>query len=233
MKAGMLIKFEFLMRAPGKRLEVKETEDSFSDILISQDFVNDKGELDSCKHLSLRKSIECTVQEHLCQGKHGVKIDNDGDRDQPHYFLHGWSEPYDPDAHEIWFTHARTATWAAIYGWTAQLPPRSRWTQGMQSINLSTAPEVFGYVYLFEIANPDFYNQQRIARIGALAINSPDHTPETANKIFARYNYRAVRRIGDFPKGDPDAYIFKGKGLLQEAQLRVLHQYRIINPQYA
>ncbi|VEU34528.1 unnamed protein product [Pseudo-nitzschia multistriata] len=232
-KSSKVLSYENWWRAPGKMLRVKETGDSSSDIVISADMVNDDGELDTGKNTSLRKSIECTLGEHLRKGPHGPGIAADEDRDRPHYLLHGWPEPFDPAGDELWCTHARTATWAAIYSWSVRLRPGGFLKNWNQAIDLETAPEVFGYVYLFEIGNPDFYDKDRIARVGALAANAPDHTPETENKVFARYNYGHVKYMGDFPEGDPDAYVFKGEKVMSEARLRLLHTYRVINPNYA
>eukprot|EP00536_Pseudo-nitzschia_multiseries_P012247 jgi/Psemu1/308938/fgenesh1_kg.458_\ len=230
-KSAKVLGLERYWRAPGKLLEVRETMDGSSDIIIPDDFLNEEnGEtLDSCKHLSLRKSLECTVQDDLRKGPFGTKIENDSDNDRPHYLLHGWTGPYDPSGDELWCTHARTATWAAIYSWSVWLPT-GNWTKWSQAIDLGTAPEVLGYIYLFGVGNPDFYNEPRIARIGALSGNSPDHTLETENKVFARYNYRQTKYLGDFPKGDPDAFVFKGERVLREANLQLLHQYRVMNP---
>jgi len=227
-KTAKYLAFENWYRAPGKKLEVKATGLSSSDIIIPKDFVNDDGQLDTCKHISLRKSIECTVQEHCRRGRYGAAIESNEDRDAPRYLLHGWPEPYDPNGDEMWFTHARTATWAAIYSWTGQLA--AGWTDWSPLIDLKTAPDVFGYIYLFEVGNPNFYKEPRIVRVGSRAFNAPDHTPETENKIFARYDYGHVKYMGDFPQGDPDAYIFKGEKVLKEAKLKLLNRYRVIKP---
>lgn len=232
-KSGKLMGLEFWWKSPGELLQVKSTGkdddnvESF-DILISKDFVNEDGQLDTCKQLSLRKSIECTVQEHCRRGRYGAAIESNEDRDAPRYLLHGWPEPYDPNGDEMWFTHARTATWAAIYSWTGQLA--AGWTNWSPLIDLKAAPDVFGYIYLFEVGNPNFYNEPRIVRVGSRAFNAPNHTPETENKIFARYDYGHVKYMGDFPQGDPDAYIFKGEKVLKEAKLKLLNRYRVIKP---
>mmetsp|Transcript_7156 Transcript_7156/g.17968 ORF Transcript_7156/g.17968 Transcript_7156/m.17968 type:complete len:373 (+) Transcript_7156:204-1322(+) len=221
---------------------------SSADILIPDEFFvknyDETGEkkLDTLKRFSLRKSIEYTVQEDLRGGPFGTRIGNDSDNDRPHFLLHGWTDPYDPtnnenngndgdddDKIELWCTHARTATWAAIYSWSGRLPPGG-WTNWSRTIDLETAPEVLGYVYLLEVANPGFYDVPRIARIGALAVNAPNHTPETKNKVFARFNYGQSRTMGDFPKGDPDAFVFKGRRVFEEANIRILRQYRVMNP---
>jgi len=36
--------------------------------------------------------------------------------------------------------------------------------------------------------------------------------------------------MGDFPKGDPDAYIFRGAKVFEDANLKKLHEYRIMKP---
>lgn len=69
-------------------------------------------------------------------------------------------------------------------------------------------------------------------RVGGNTINSPEHTPETEGKVFVRYGYRTVKYVGNFPKDDPDAYIFKGEAL-KHAKLKILHTYRVLNPQNA
>merc|ERR1712086_83755 len=95
----------------------------------------------------------------------------------------------------------------------------------------STTSEVMGHIYMFKVTDPNFYDKDRIVRVGALSVNSPNHTLATEDKIFARYNYQEVQYMGNFDnKTDPDAYIFKGKKVLDDAKLRVLHHYRIINP---
>lgn len=235
-RAGMMLGHEAWWKAPGKKLEVKETGKGGTDIIISADFLNkdDKSKLDTCKYLSLRKSIECTLHDQLTKGPYGAKILADNDRDKPRYLLHGWSTAYSPDNEggeepELWTTHARTTTWAAIYSWAARLPFEG-WTDWNQQIDLTTAPEVLGYAYLFEISNPDFYKQERIIKKGGLTYECPKHTPETEGKIFARFDYRRVKYMGDFPKGDPDAYIFRGAKVFKDANLKELHEYRIMKP---
>lgn len=242
-KSAKILSFEAWYRAPGKYLEVKETENGSSDIIISADFLHNYDELgvdsckiETCKYLSLRKSIECTVQDHLKKGPYGAKIMDDDDRDRPRYLLHGWTDRYNPsnessDEPEVWCTHAQTATWAAIYSWTGRLQSGgwTDWSQ-TQQINMRTAPDVFGYIYLFTISNPNFYDQERVVRVGRATVASPTHTPKTDGKIFARYDYGKVKFMGDFPKGDPDAYIFKGEKVLNEANLKILHRYRVMKP---
>jgi len=255
LKTGKLLAYEAWWKSPGILLEVKlsttaaaaaargdGTEESF-DIIIPKDFVTGDGKsLNACRNLSLRKSIECTVQDHCRRhrcgnSKYGAMIENDRNRDEPHYLLHGGPGPYNPKGkneqnngadHQMWFTHARTATWAAIYSWTGQLA--GGWTNWDQSIKLETAPDVFGYIYLFEVTNSNFYKEPRIIRVGGMTVNAPDHTPETEKMIFARYGYGEVKYMGDFPEGDPDAYIFRGERVLKEAKLKLLHQYRVMKP---
>jgi len=223
--------FECWFRVPGKKLEVRKTGEDSSDIIIPISLVNDEGKLDTCKNISLRKSIECTVQDHIREGEHGAKMVNDGDRDQPHLLLHAWTDPCTYEGDEVWCSHARTATWAGIYSWSGRLP-EGGWTSWDQAIDLKSAPDVFGYIYLLEVSNPEFYKgRSRVHNIHGKITNAPDHTAETEGKIFARYGYvDKVKCMGDFPKGDPDAYIFKGKDLVQDAKLKVLHSYRLMKP---
>jgi len=242
-KAGNILGIEAWYKVPGKRLEVKETGNDSSDIIIPAEFLHNYDELgddsiklETCKFISLRKSIECTVQDHLGKGLYGAKIVDNDDRDRPRYLLHGWTDHYNPsnegsDEPEVWCTHARTATWAAIYSWTGRLQDGG-WTDWNrnQQINMRTAPDVFGYIYLFGISNPNFYDQERVVRVGRTTILSPKHTCKTDGKIFARYDYGQVRAMGDFPKGDPDCYIFKGEKVLNEANLKILHRYRVMKP---
>lgn len=227
--SAKILGFEAWYKPPGKKFEVKATGAASSDIIIPNALVNDKGELDTCKRVSLRKSIECTVQDHCRKGPHGAKIEGDENRDRPHYLLHGWTDPFDPSGDEVWCTHARTATWAALYSWSGRLPAGG-WTSWNQAIDLRNAPEVFGYIYLFEISNPEFYEGgSRVKYVAPQTVNAPDHTQETEGKIFVRYNYGEAKYLGDFPEGDPDAYIFKGK-VMQEAKLKILHEYRVMKP---
>lgn len=247
-KTGKVLGAEFWFRAPGKLLQVTPNEAALptsdgtpkgatSDIWISKDFVRTYPEngttlvLDTNKHLSLRKSIEVTLKEDLRNGKFGALIAADTDRNRPRYLLHGWPEFLDPQGDEIWFTHARTTTWASLYSWSARLPMRWGTYDFARRIDLASCPEVLGYAYLMEVANYDqFYATDRIAKIGMADYNAPEHTPETETKIFCRYNYKEVRNLGDFPKGDPDAYVFKGRKVMDEANLKVLHRYRIMKP---
>lgn len=241
-KAGKLLGYEAWWRSPGIQLEVNESttkpntkhKHASFDIIIPKDFITKDGKLDTCKKYSLRKSIEYTVQEHLRYGHFGSEIfENDTDRMTPQYLLHGWSpEEYDPHGDEVWTTHARTATWAAIYSWSSHLP--GLWTEWNTKIDYKSTtlvPDVLGHIYLFQVTNPNLYDTaDRIVRIGQFAYNSPDHTKETDGKVFARYNYGEVKYMGDFPDGDPDAYIFKGKKVLDDAKLKILHHYRVMNP---
>jgi len=247
-KSGKLLGFEMWFRAPGKIQRVVPTPENApdvgdgtpqhasSDILISQDLIRRKEDgtktniLDTGRNISLCKSIQVTVNEDLQQSPHGAAIRANRDLDKPRYLLHGWGDPLNPQDEEFWFTHARTSTWAGIYSWTKQLPMGRGMLEFNSSIPLDGAPEVFGYIYLMEVTNPRFYEKERISKTTAQNGFAPEHTPETEDKIFARYNYGKVRYMGDFPKGDPDAYIFKGRKVIEEANLRVIHRYRIIKP---
>jgi len=246
-KSGKVMGFEFWFRSPGKVFRVVPTPENApdvgdgtpkhasSDILISQDLIrsNEDGTkyVETGKNWSLRKSIEVTVKEDLQQSQFGAAIRDNRDLDKPRFLLHGWADPRDPQDEEIWFTHARTPTWAGIYSWTKQLPLGRGMLHFNSSIPLDTAPHVFGYIYLMEVTNPKFYEKDRISKITRPTnANVPEHTPETEDKVFARYNYGQVMFLGDFPKGDPDAYVFKGRKVIEEADLRVIHRYRIIKP---
>merc|ERR1712217_110547 len=132
----------------------------------------------ACALVSLRKSIECTVEGHCRQGIYAAKIEGDTDVDKPRYHLHGWTEPFDPNGDELWTCPARIAQWSALYSWSGCLPKGLGWSAWTQKIDLQTAPEVLGYLYLFEVSNPSFYDISRIHRVGQKAANAPDHTPE-------------------------------------------------------
>lgn len=172
------------------------------------------------------------------------------DRDRPRYLLHGRPEPWWPQSGEIWFTHAQTGTWAAFYSWSTRLSLSVPSLEGSsfwstmwrklkvslldydQSIDLSTCPDVMGYAYLVEVADYDeFYATDRVFKItDPMMANMPELTPETKRKMFVRYNYNKLSGQGNFPKGDPDAYVFKGRTVIEEANLRVIHRYRIMKP---
>lgn len=217
-------------RSPeGRQLDVKESGNASSDILISQEFVGGSN-LNTCECVSLRKSLEITISDHLRRGVYGSKIEGDTDREAPHYLLHGWTESWDSTSDEVWTAHASQACWSALYSWSGQLSGNMA-----RAIELHSCPEVLGYVYLLEVSNPEFYsNGSRISRFepGSKNPNAPEHTAETDGKIFARYGYgKMFSALGyEFiPVEGPDAYIFKGK-VMQEAKLEVLHTYRIMKP---
>lgn len=232
MKTGIVLVGEMLYRAPGKVLDITPSGSARSDILISDDFVDKKGMLNTCKGVSLRKSLEVTVLKDLQKSTFGRQIKGDSDRDTPHYLLHGWTDPLDTKSdqictEEIWTTHARVASWAAQYSWSAQLP--FQYGKFTQAITLQDCPEVLGYIYLIEVSNPEFYAKgSRVVRVQGGA-NAPEHTPETDGKIFARYGYGLAKHMGNFMPDDPDAYIFKGQ-VVQDAQLKILHTYRVVKP---
>lgn len=100
-----------------------------------------------------------------------------------------------------------------------------------QTIDLKGAPHVFGYIFFFEVCNQQFYDTERIEKVGRLVVNCPEITPENQGKIFARYGYDKAREMGNIPDISkvPDAYIFKGKAL-KDAQLKLLHTYRVMKP---
>jgi hypothetical protein len=229
-----VLMFEAWYKAPGKQLEVKATGEASSDIIISNDFIDTQHKLHACAlGVSLRKSIEYTVEGHCHQGPHAAKIESDTDVDKPRYHLHGWTEPFDPiDGDEVWTCPARVAQWSALYSWSGALPKGLGWSALTQAIDLRTAPEVLGYLYLLEVSNPTFYEgASRIVKVGQKTVNCPDHTPETAGKIFARYGYQDAYYLGNMKTdgSEPDAYIFKGK-TFKEATFKIVHAYRIMKP---
>lgn len=223
-------------KAPGKRLEVKSNGDNTSDIKISSDFVSE-GKLRTCggSGFSLRKSIECTVDAHIREGPFGAKILGDSDIEKPRYHLHGRVFPYDPNwgdenERELWTNSARYCHWPAVYTFSGLLPEGLGWSAFTENISMETAPEVFGYIVLFELTNPTFFDGgSRNIRVGQAAVNCPTITPENEGKLFVRYGYRDAYYFGNLPANEPDAYIFKGK-TLKDAQMKVLHVYRLMKP---
>lgn len=239
--AMKIVVFDSLVfKAPGKRLQVRSNGGASSDVVIADDMVDDKGNLYSCggRGWSLRKSIECTVEEHLRQGAHGQQIAGDTDVDRRRYHVHGRAWKYDasgendPSADEMWTCGAPIAMYPALYCVAPRMPQGSCPWCWSERIDLTTAPDVLGYIYLFEVSNPAFFQERsRIVRVGAATKFTPSHTPETEGRIFARYGYAAARMMGNLniDGSEPDAYIFKGK-TLEEAQIKVLHTYRIVKP---
>lgn len=232
MKTGIIIVSEMLHRAPGKTMAVKSTGSACSEILISDEFVDENGMLNTCKGISLRKSIEITVMKDLRGGMFGQQIADDNDKDAPHYLLHGWTDPLHTKSDqvytdEIWTTHAHVASWAAQYSWAGRLS--FSYGKFAQAIVVKDCPEILGYIYLMKVSNPKFYSRgSRVVHMKGGA-NAPEHTQETEGKIFARYDYGLAKHMGSFMPGDPDAYIFKGH-VVQDAELKILHTYRLVKP---
>lgn len=222
---GKILGFEGFYKAPGKKLDVKETGPTSSDIIIGDEFVVN-GNINTCKKWSLRKSVEVSVMDHLRKSKFWSQIEADTDRDKPHYFIHGWTSEFDPSGDEVWTTPASVASWAAMYSWSGHLPGKIT-----QAIPLADCPDTFGYIYLIDMANAqEFYSGgSKVHRVGAAAANAPEHTPGTDGKIFARYGYGHSKSMGDFDPDGLDAYIFKGK-VVKDANLRILHTFRVRRP---
>jgi hypothetical protein len=223
-------------KAPGKRLEVKSTGADTSDIIIASDFVSE-GKLRTCggSGFSLRKSIECSVDADIRAGPHAAKIVGDTAVEKPRYHLHGRVFPYDPtwgDEHqrELWTNSARYCHWPAVYTFSGLLPEGLGWSAFTENITLESAPEVFGYIILFELTNPTFfYGDSRTIHVGQKAVNCPPITPENEGKLFVRYGYMDAYGFGNLPNNEPDAYIFKGR-TLKDAQMKILHTYRLMKP---
>jgi len=227
--------FDYWFKAPGKKFEVKPSDEKdTSDIIISQELVDDKGYLHTCGKLgiSLRKSLEHTVDQHLRAGQYGKAIVADTDVSKPRYFLNGSTYPYDPKYGEVWCSSGRLCHWPPIYCWSPNLPAGLSFSSLHQKVNTKDLSDVLGYIYLFEATNyKKYYETDRIVRVGQGAMNSPTITPENEGKIFARYNYRDSYYFGNIKTdgSEPDAYIFKGK-TLQEAGLTLRHTYRVMKP---
>mmetsp|Transcript_115811 Transcript_115811/g.210662 ORF Transcript_115811/g.210662 Transcript_115811/m.210662 type:complete len:308 (-) Transcript_115811:181-1104(-) len=229
MSAVRFLFLELWYKTPGKLFVTKESGDTVTDIFIPPAWVNEHGQLEFCHSMSLKKSLEFTVRSHSQSGPHGQKIDKDDAPDRPHMFFHAWPDPIDLQSDELWCSHARHTLYAGVYSWSIWIPgswvlPTSR------VIDLRSIPDVMGYIYLLEITNPEFYKHgSRVHVMAKPTVNVPHHTAETDGKIFARYNYRPAQIIGDIPKNDPDAYVFKGR-VLQEADLKIIHTYRVLKP---
>jgi len=223
-------------KAPGRQLEVKSTGDDTSDIVISRDFVRE-GKLHTCggSGFSLRKSIECSVDAHIRAGPHAAKIAEDTEVEKPRYHLHGRVFPYDPNwgdenERELWTNSARYCHWPSVYTFSGLLEGGLSWSGFTEKVTLESAPEVFGYIILFELTNPTFFDgDSRIIKAGAATMNCPEITSENEGKLFVRYGYHEAYYFGNLPSNEPDAYIFKGK-TLKDAQMKVLHTYRLMKP---
>merc|ERR1712228_491481 len=91
---------------------------------------------------------------HLRESTHWGQIESDS-REIPHYLLHGWTEPWDPNTTEVWTAHASVPVWAALYSWSGQFPV----DYGPRVIELHECPEILGYIYLLKVSNQTFYSQ--------------------------------------------------------------------------
>lgn len=225
--------FEPLYKAPGAKLKLKASGPDTSDIIIPDEFVDSNGLLNCCggTGVSLRKSIEFTVEEHIRSGPYGAKVASDTNVDEPQYHLNGGTFSWDPTYQERWTSSARYCTWPAIYCWSSYLPEGMGCSGLSQAGDLEEAPEVLGYIDFFEIGNPKFYETDRIVEVGGGTVNCPEITPENEGKIFARYHYQKTNEFGNHPNdfSVPDAYIFKGK-TVKDAQFKILHRYRLMKP---
>lgn len=222
-------------KAPGKRLETRSVDKETTDMIISKDFVDGQGNMSSCGGcgISLRKSIECTVDAHIRAGPYGAAVAEDTDVNKPRYHLHAQIYPWDPSKFdELWSNTARFCHWPSVYCWTSYIQEGMfrNWTE---KIPVEPLPEVLGYTMLLEVSNPNFFDgDSRMLRVGQEAAFCPAITPENEGKVFMRYNYRDAHYFGNLPTdgSEPDAYIFKGK-TLEQAQLKVLHTYRLLKPE--
>jgi len=224
--------FEPWIKAPGKKQEVVESSKDVFDIkLASKDFVDDKGFMHFCggNGVSLRKSLECTVDQHIRESPYGTKVTSDTDVDRPRYLLNGSTYKYDPKFDEVWCTSARMCHWPALYSWSPCLPEGVSWSSWTQKNNMNNLPDVLGYIRLFEVTNPKFYETDRVFYVGPKAVNSPTITPENEGKVFVRYNYLDAYYFGNLKRSDPDAYIFKGK-TTADAEIKLRYEYRIMKP---
>mmetsp|Transcript_106144 Transcript_106144/g.199849 ORF Transcript_106144/g.199849 Transcript_106144/m.199849 type:complete len:308 (-) Transcript_106144:213-1136(-) len=229
MASARMLVLELWYKSPGKLLLTKESNHSVTDIFIPTACVNEHGQMDVCRSMSFKKSLEFTVRVHSQSGPHGPKIDNDDDPDRPNMFFHAWPDPIDPQGDELWCSHARRTLYAGVYSWSIWIP--GAWLfPGSHAIDVHTIPDVMGYIYLLEITNPEFYKHgSRVHVMAKPTPNVPPHTAETDGKIFVRYNYWVAQIWGDIPRNDPDAYVFKGR-VLQEANLKIIHTYRVLKP---
>jgi len=228
--------FEHYYKAPGKKLTVSSSGKDQYDVTVGQEFVDSKGKLNTCGGTgwSLRKSLEHTIDSHIRDGPHGAKVGQDTDVNKPIYHLNGSVYPYDPKFDELWTSPGRLCQWPAIYSWTPILGGSLNPCNGglSQCADLADVPDVFGYIFLFQVTNPQYYDQDRIIRVGQSTVNCPEITPDNEGKIFARYGFRDTYYFGNLKTdgSEPDAYIFKG-ATLEDAQMKVLATYRIMKPQ--
>jgi len=223
-------------KAPGMRFDTKKKDESSTDIFIPASMVDDAGCLRTCGSLgiSLRKSLEHTVDSSIREGPYSKQIAADTNVDRPRYLLNGSLYNYDPSYDEVWASPGRACQWPAVYCWSGHLPGEGPMVTEIfccsDKIPMDSLPDVLGYIYLLEASNPKYYEGDRVQKVG-FTPNCPEVTPENEGKLFARYGYLDAYNFGNMKTdgSEPDAYIFKAKAL-EEADMKLLHTYRIIKP---
>eukprot|EP00931_Biecheleriopsis_adriatica_P086720 TRINITY_DN6132_c0_g1_i1.p1 TRINITY_DN6132_c0_g1~~TRINITY_DN6132_c0_g1_i1.p1 ORF type:complete len:314 (-),score=42.02 TRINITY_DN6132_c0_g1_i1:299-1240(-) len=226
-------------KAPGERFATQKHDEKTTDICIPMTMVDDTKCLRTCGGLgtSLRKSLEHTVDSHIREGLYGKQVVADTDVNRPHYFLNGSLYKYDPSYDELWASAGRMCQWPALYSWSGHSPAGNSCCTASEiyccddKIPMDSLPDVLGYIYFLELSNPNYYDKpDRVEKVG-FTPNCPPITPQNEGKVFARYGYMDAYGFGNLKTdgSEPDAYIFKGKAL-EEANMKLLHTYRILKP---
>lgn len=206
---------------PGKMLQIVQTSDTTSDIIFDEEFITTrwgKRVLNVVGRNHVRRSVDMTITNAMSSGAYRP-ISGD-DVVSPKYFLTGTGDDSVEEYDELWTSHASMASWPSLYAWSPSL--------GLlrTSIPLGDETTVLGYIHLLETSDP-IAPERITTRFAPCMGSSPCFMRE--DQVIARRWYWTKNQFGNFPRGLPDAYIFR-KGSSSELGLKAVHSFRLCIP---
>jgi len=216
-------------------LQIQRRDEKSSDVMVPDSLISKSGSwMNTSWGVSLRRSLQHSIQRDLEQGCYATEIANDDPR-APFYFLSGQPTTFDlAKESEVWTSHASNTFWSTALAYVDELKCCS------QKIELSdqenTDDNVVGLILLLKVTDSTFYSEANGG--GVYDYDGADCPLCTwclccqlnRGKVFARHNYCFTEYCGgDAPTGIADAFIFRF-GAKERAGLEIAHVYRVIKP---
>jgi len=202
----------------GKMLQIAQTSETSSDVILDDEFVTTRWGrrvVNVIGQHHIRRSIDMTLTDAMNSGAHGPISSDDVLR--PNFFLTGTGDASVADYNELWTSHASMASWPSLYAWCPSLRLLTT------SIPLEEDTTVLGYVHLLQTSEP-IPPERYTTRFAPCMGSSPCFMRD--DQVIARRWYWVKNQFGNFPRGLPDAFIFK-KGSTAELGLKTIYTFRV------
>jgi len=202
----------------GKMLQIEQTSETSSDVILDDGFLTTRwgrGAVNVIGQHHIRRSIDMTITDAMNSGAYGSISSDDVSR--PKFFLTGTGDASVEEYDELWTSHASMASWPSLYAWCPTLQLLTT------SIALEDHTTVLGYIHLLETSEP-IPPERYTTRFAPCMGSSPCFMRE--DQVIARRWYWIKNQFGNFPRGVPDAFIFR-KGSSTELGLKTVHTFRI------